>query len=339
MKTLPPSHEDPLNFNKPIIEGGTLEVFVHDVAEDAPAMLVSVRSLRPDVVRVTGNVAHMTGLKGRKPGRAPIVVRARDRDGDIHTDLFTMRVAAVDGVTLYDPCVGDDEEFPSLYRAGEKNVFVPWRRNSSNNEPLTGYGVFPVEVSPEGSAHIDKRSVDWGALRVDMPEEAMVFELRPSADVAGEALAIETVSPAAVDRVVMSEFRREPFTVVGKHSLLWAYPYVGERPLCSEENPTHTVRSLTPEICSVTTEFAGELIVVQGERFGVCRYEVGFTDYPNARATFTLPVAKPPEPGDEESGEHDLLPWWLAPLLALLTPVAASPWVFAWRKKRRIDVL
>jgi hypothetical protein len=314
------SVEDPTNFNKPIATGAELEIFVHDLRDDRPATVLEARSSDPDIVAVDGSVAHLFGLEARAPGSATIEVRARDRQGTARTDSFTIRVADVERTLLEHGC--HTEEPRPLFLAGTSNVFVPWSRRSSKNEPLTGYGIFPVEVVPTDAASIRDRSTAQDGVTLDLDATPTTFSLRAKH---GDArLDFETVAPEAVDGIASSR----NWTVVGRSTYAFFDPLVGGRELCDYDRDVlyHRIENHTPEICEVERLPDG-IARIEGRAFGTCRYEVSFPrGGDDARLERTVPVGR--LPGDGEGDERGL-PWWLAPLLAVLAPLLLAPGLLA----------
>ena len=321
------SVEDPTNFNKPIAQGARLEILVHDVRRDEAAHVVEARSKDPDVVEITGTVAHLVGLKARSPGLARIEVRAVDDQGIERADAFTIRVAPVERLLLEDDCW--HEESRPLVLTGAK-LYLPWSRRSSTNEPLTGFGIFPLRVEPEAAGELRTNSVDQGGGWLDVARHVGRFEVRPTVG-GGDGVAFEAVDAEAIDGVVRAwpppSFARGSWTIRGVATFVEIEPRVGGRPLCQLEDFPHEVDNLTPELCEVEPlAFAPGLVKITGRAFGACRYEVRFPGGgADAGATFTTRVGR--LPGEEGSGSRPEpgAPWWLAPLLALLAPLGLAP--------------
>lgn len=317
---------DPLNFNKPIAQGHTLELFMHSVREDMPVEILEVKSSDPGVLRPTGKVAHLFGVRALKPGRARLLVKAVDEQGRVYRDVVVMRVGKIARTELAYACetMQEDPSQPPLYLAGARDVFVPWARHNEAGELLTGYGEFPVEVVPASAASIrTNRTVQTG-LSLDIQGNPGVFELR--AEHGGAQLKFESVERAAIDGIWMHPWDAGAWMLIGGAAFVSPEPQVKGRPLCTHDLQV-SARSLTPEICEVAAISGEHIVELVGKAWGICRYEVG---YEGVRAQHTARVGK--LPGDEE--EEPEPPLWLAPLLAMiLVPLGAAPLLL--RRQRR----
>lgn len=315
------------NFNKPIALGAELEVFVHDVREDVPTQVLSVRTSNPKVLRVSGKAGPMFGLKAMRKGTSRVIVKARDASGEVRVDGFLMRVDDVARVELFDPCAPEGDGPHGVYLTGTKQVSVPWSRRSTKNEVLTGFGPVPVRVEPKGAARIRPIGNDQSGVLLDMPETPGTFHLASDSG----RVRFDVVDIASIDRVAGSGGAQ--FTVVGGWAFGAAMPMVGNRPLCAHELK-HEVRSLTPSICAVKpAPWSGEAMIL-GKGFGICTYEVSFPEA-NVSKKFTLPVGKLPGASEVMAAKNGEVPWWLAPLLAMLAPLLCAP---LWLRRRREDV-
>jgi hypothetical protein len=308
------SDKDTYNFNKPIIEGGYLDLFLYDVGEERPTEVQTAVSLDPDIARIEGHVANLVVVQGLAPGRARIEVRAVDEDGLVRPDTIAVRVDkpqtvrfdeshahVVNGASTsigvhgpYDPdeddeADEDEAEATVVFQTGAR-VEIPWTRTSANGEPLVGYGVFPVAVAPAGAAKIHDRLTEDDSITLFMPDEPQTFELGPAIGYRGDRLLIEVVEPDSVDEAVDGAEK------LG-HALLFEVG-LAEFGVGAEPRPHHLLE--------------GHL---KAARPGFSRREA---------ASF----------GDEILEMAGRLPWWIMPLWMLLTPLICGPiWIVSKRRR------
>ncbi|QDG52158.1 hypothetical protein FIV42_15825 [Persicimonas caeni] len=231
------SLEDHTNFNKPIIEGGRVELFLYEVGDEAPLDVIAATSLAPDTAVVDGHVANLVVVHGLAPGRARFEVRAVDEDGEVHVDTLAMRVDRARTIRMYgdDASVfngasdssdthiamaklaaethlmdeedweddeDDEDEDDAVQRltfeTGDR-VEIPWTRYSATGEPLIGYGAYPIAIDPPNAAKLHDRLTDDDAFTLFMPEEPQTFEVVPAAGYEGDRLVIEVVEEDIVE--------------------------------------------------------------------------------------------------------------------------------------------
>ena len=118
-------------------------------------------------------------------------------------------------------------------------------------------------------------------------------------------------------------------------------PTVAGVPLCQAKLRI-MARSRTPAICEATAQLLEDedsnresVVRIIGRDFGVCEVEVTYPEANGGSGTsrvFEVAVGKFPDLGADRTStrvERDL-PWWLAPLLALVVPLSLLPLV-TWR--------
>lgn len=208
------SAKDPHNFNKPIFEGALLELEVTDVPAGLPVQITTVRALTPQTGRVAKQKGNRFAVDALSVGWALFEVHGRDKEGRLRIDTIRLRVDRVETLRfhprkarVFAESSGDDPETTTVQRievpAGSR-VEIPWTRLSAKQEPLIGYGVFPIAIKPPGAARIDEsvRAQDHFTLVIADESIPFEFEVVPAAGLRGDRLIIEVVKPRASKRVL-----------------------------------------------------------------------------------------------------------------------------------------
>ena len=200
------SDKDARNFDKPIIAGGHLRVYVYDIFERRRTEILEAASQTPGVARVEGAVDHLFVVHGVAPGRATFEVCARDADGEVRRDTVDLRVERTQAVQMHpkgaraftgrvlrarDPVVGEKK----LTVTTGSRIRIPWRRETAEGEPLIGYGVYPIAIEPAGAATLHDRRIQDDDFTLLTPDEPGTFEVVPADGLGGDPLVVEAVAP------------------------------------------------------------------------------------------------------------------------------------------------
>lgn len=205
--------EDHINFNKPIIEGGYHELFVYDVTNRERTQIEEARALTPKTAAVEGHVQHLVVVEALRPGIAEFQVRARDSAGQVRLDTLSMRVEPPhslcfrpEDANAFSGTIVDYEEVGEriLTVTTESRIEIPWTRRAANGEPLLGYGVYPIDVSPSDAARIHDGITDAETFTLMMPDEPTTFEVEPQQQLEGEGFVVEVVEPDIADEAVFA---------------------------------------------------------------------------------------------------------------------------------------
>jgi len=216
------AEEDYTNFNKPIVTGGELDLYVQPIAaeeDEEPLELLDATTQDPETIDVEGIVANLVVVRGARPGFTFIDVQARGEDGAQLRDRVRMRVDDAHVVRFYpeqahiDSVEGASERaFHDLFGArvdeGDEDddadvivtaptdsvVEIPWVLYSETGEPLIGHGVYPIEISPPGQVKIEPRaSSDYVAFRTPMAEGE--YRVTPAPGHRGAAFRLNVYEP------------------------------------------------------------------------------------------------------------------------------------------------
>jgi hypothetical protein len=273
------------NFGKPIAPGAKLDLEAFTNGTDENLVITAAVSSRPQVIaigKVTGN--HVV-LLGGEPGVADIELTARDGAGNTVTDRMFLHVAKPTAHRLQHACT---ENADAAYVLGE-NVNVLHELATSDGRPVIGYAYAPVRVAPEAPLEL-----------IGQPQGASMYVYRARAATAQVSIRSTVDDSALTARIVKRGDLKDATlvcddgckTIVGQTRYVVAKVTLGETPVCSQ-NALTKARSLTPEICTVTTKLvyddAGndsnreQLATITGLKFGVCRYEVSLPELDGGR--------------------------------------------------------
>lgn len=215
------SQQDRYNFNKPIIEGGYLDIFLYDIPEGRPVEVLSATALTPDRGRVEGATENLVVVQGITTGWAKFEVRAIDEDEELRVDVIRMRVdgahsihfrpegaRVLDGLSLSKEALSNEalneEKVGYLEVTTGSRVEIPWTRRSAKKEPLVGYGVYPIAIDPPDAAELHDRLTTHDTVTLFMPDEPTTFELVPAKGLRGDRLIIEVVSADLVAQTAIA---------------------------------------------------------------------------------------------------------------------------------------
>ncbi len=197
------STEDLRNFNKPLQRGARLDLFVSDVPRGQSAEILSVTPLSPETALVKEFEDNRFNIWAISPGWARFEVVARDSHGEERTDTVRFRVDDLETLTfrphrrrVYD--LPSEEKVHRLEVPPGTRVEIPWTRRSAKDEPLVGYGFYPLVVTPRGEAEIDQTIRSQGYFQFHAPDEATTFTIHPADGIAGDRLVV-TVTEGAYD--------------------------------------------------------------------------------------------------------------------------------------------
>ena len=205
------SEQDTYNFNKPVIEGGKLDLFIQGVSrEEMPLSITNARSSRPEALAVSGWIDHLFTLEGGTSGDATIEVEGASEAGEERQDRIRLRVAAVTQIEFHPEDAridGNTQESGFLtYTSGTitapvgAHVELPWTRWSKNGEPLIGYGVHPVKLKPKGAAFLDRDTTEDDFVKLIMPSQPTSFVLTPEDSLEGDSVHFDVYEPSRIER-------------------------------------------------------------------------------------------------------------------------------------------
>lgn len=360
--------QDVENFNKPIAVGGTLEMRINVVGSDEDPTVKHAFTRKDGPLVVSDKGLNLVELKAKKPGGSFLKVMATDEAGKPYRDFVHMRAARVAKINVQHLCTGKRHAY---YMANSRNLALPYSKRSAKNEPLIGYGVYPMSIKPAGAASIRRNNLDDDSVVIDIEPNTKKFTIE--SPLMKAPLSFETIKKSDINSMIMDPFDRFARTTVKRETYVEFYPlYNKERP-CNAEMIIEA-KSLTPDICEATPDLYDDgdgatniegFVRIKGLKFGICKYKVWFPEaQKGVEGTYTLEVGQYPSDVKKESkattipaikelesedplaqnvpriyaerNPHPLSPrnkpWWFTPLLALMAPLLLGP-VWLWRRK------
>ena len=302
--------------------GTTLDVSVFDYEPhtEAQHVLVDLEDVRVEPASVAEVVSTQTGhltLRGVEEGEATVRFTA-EADGEQLDDSFHIRVEDARDLSL------DHYAFcGETYIAGYP-FFTDFTLRGERLD-LTGAGLYPVAVDPEGATRVDEEASNAYFITYEAPQpETTELTLRSelSSHTPSE-LPLRFVDPSEIAGFELSLLDRYGEIRVGESEMVAFLPLVDDRPLrpaCSIL-PLQ-VRSTTPEICDLhslgdptlwraaqSSRAATAVLVALAA--GRCLLEVVVGDIPGlaagaaATAIIGVDVEDPPEASRGGSGWDD----------------------------------
>lgn len=179
-------------------------------------------------------------IKGVGKGESRISFSAKADEQTIE-DSFDVRVVEVTDLTFY-PCSTD-----GAYVRGER-ALIPYRFNPSASKDVLGLGLYPLTLSPESGASLEKAASTTTAFSLSIADDApSTVTIRSKLTGDDSALALYIVDRSDFDGVTkLSSTTAER----GQTLTLDLRPLVNGRPVCSAVR--RVLRSLVPSACSIT---------------------------------------------------------------------------------------
>ncbi|MFW6058500.1 MAG: hypothetical protein ACOC9W_06560 [Persicimonas sp.] len=333
------------NFNKPLAPGSRLDLVAFEGATDTEQMrVVSAESSDTSVLTVAATTTRHATIEAGEAGHAKITMTVEKSDGSTVEDSVFMNVAEPVELALGHTCADTEQ---AAYEA-DGRVVLPFEMTAADGRAVIGEAYRPVRVEPEGALDFVAKPTGRSALvfRAGPPAD----EVRVRSTVDNTSLALRLVQRADIDELLPAPSTTHARTVVGENTFVAVMPMAGVDPVCQSRALTKA-ESLTPEICHVSADLEGgskdwnrsQMAKIEGRSFGMCRYKIILPEAASGdglETTLSIPVGEFPDgeddavAGSQPDREHrESVPWYLAPLMALLTPALAAP--FAWWLMRR----
>ena len=335
------SSVDVTNFVKPIAPGAKLDVIAFKNGTDDELAIVKATSSKPSVITIDGVRAGKVTLLGREPGVAEIEIAVRDGTGKTVTDKMFFHVAKPATHGLEHSCT---EDANATYVAGEP-IDLFHGMATSDKRAIVGTGYVPMKVEPASALKL-----------VAQPQAFNMYRFKSSGPVervtVKSAVDEKTLTMRIVDKKELTEARLHspPQMIERQTQYAVARVLFGDAPLC-HQNALTQAKSLTPEICKVTTRLDEEgmadsnrqqLAVIEGLKFGICEYEVTLPELANGKGIVlkgTTKVGRIEMPGGRgeatSSAHHCSTRWERAAIWFGTSRIVLLATVLAWLKLRR----
>lgn len=274
-----PADDRVFDFNKPIAVGAYLDVRVREVGNQRAVSLSDVESEDASVLDVDGFADDTFTLVGTGDGNVEIRVSANTTSGESLGDAVNMLARTPEVHVLRHTCTSEPD---AAYLAGQ-SVYVPFEFLMANDQPVIGYGYYPVTPSDPSALVVDATHQGSQYMRIGIEGTGSTTL---TSDIDGTSLQMELIEPAAIDGITDPiAFVIEDIDV-GDVNLFYARPRAGERIVCQADTAM-TVASDTPAICDVRlagnssgeqTDTANEFgwFEVEGVAEGSCAFTVTF---------------------------------------------------------------
>jgi len=282
--------DDVIDFNKPIGVGARLKLRVAKAGTHGAVTLTKASSGSTGVLEVESFSGNELILKGTGPGTAIINVEAKAGNETLPDDI-TMTARVPEVLELSHTCVAGSE---ARYFA-DQNVLMPFELHMKNNQPVIGYGLYPVTVSPDGAAVLDTASTDQTFLHLRTSATPQTATVRSTIDMTSATMVL--VQPADVTGGEFFSSPGTPYaTLVNTTALYHVLPTVGGKRVCQPDLTT-TVATSTPSVCDVSmtdapaNEPKGRFgwVSVRGKAVGFCDFTLTYPQG-NAGAGVTVPL-------------------------------------------------
>lgn len=270
------------DFNKPIAIGAKLDVRVRESGTNAPVELTQAFTEDQGVLAVETFTSNQLTLSGVSAGTTLVEVEAQVASGDTVTDSVNMRAAEAVSMELWHSCA--DKSVRNVhYVSNTRKAFVYYNLFSERDEPVIGYGLFPLEVTPAELATLDTSAKNQAAFLLDLSEPG---EVTLSSTLDETTLNLTVVAPGSIDGAELAPGFENTSIFVNQNAFVLVMPTVNGERVCQASLPL-TVRSLTEDICDATSpgdyedsELLNEsnFVRIDGKAQGTCEFEVTFAD-------------------------------------------------------------
>ena len=281
------------NFVKPIAPGAKLDVVAFANGTEDKLVITSATSSRPGVVAIEKVNERSLVLKAGEPGVADLEITARDPAGNTLVDKMFFHVAKPTVHALEHGCTEGRE---AVYVKGER-VDIYHRLATSDGRPVIGYGYVPVRVEPSSALELLPQAQGASAYMFRARTTSPRVSIRSTVD--DTAVSLRVVERGELKDATL-DCGGDCRVLEGESQYVVARVRLGETPVCSQ-NALTKARSLTPEICTVTAKLDGDdddgtnrqqLAVVNGLKFGLCKYEVTLPELDGGRGVRLTGEAK-----------------------------------------------
>lgn len=313
------------NFNKPIVVGHKMRLFVRKVASDDGLPVQSVKihpAHRAQVLEVSGN---QFVIQTKEAGPFKVLINSVV-DGRTVTDRVTMHALPPRGIKWAHAC---DENAPvAVYPVGESSR-LPALLFSKRGAPMIGIGAKPVNINSKVGARIVPIPDDQSGITVRADREGEAQLVSP---LSSTTLNMKFAAVEKIDGLGLNPFDEGMVLWEGGEALVSFVPKLGAAPFCGLPVPLE-VRTDGP--CSVSTKdeegrpIRNGFVRVFGNKRGICNVHAKVPGTA-ASAHVKIPIGSFPSPHDAEF----VVPRFVWPLVALVTPLMMFP-VFARRLRRR----
>jgi hypothetical protein len=297
------------NFVKPIAPGAKLDVVAFANGTEDKLVITRATSSQPGVLAIEKVNERSLVLKAGVPGVADVEITARDPAGNTVVDHMFFHVEKPAVHALAHTCT---EGRDAIFVRGDP-VFVSHGLATKDGRSVIGYPYAPVRVEPEGALDLVPPVQGASVYTFRTPTKRERVTIRSTVD--DTSVSVRVIERGELKDAVLLDCGGGPCSVLERQSMyVAAWVRLGESPVCSQSALTRA-RSLTPEICSVTTKLDDDddgetnreqLAIVNALKFGICKYEMTLPELDGGRGvrlTGEAKVGRVQFPGDRGSAE------------------------------------
>ena len=262
------------NFVKPIAPGAKLDVVAFANGTEDKLVITRATSSQPGVLAVEKVNERSLVLKAGSPGVADLEITARDPAGNTLVDHMFFHV---DKPAVHQLAHWCTESREATYVRGDP-VFVSHGLATKDGRPVIGYGYAPLRVEPEGALELIPPAQGASVYSFRAPTKQARVTVRSTVD--DTNVSVRIIDRGELKDATLSDCGGPCSVLEGGSLYASARVRFGDTPLCSQ-NALTKAKSLTPEICTVTTKLDDDddgdsnrqqLAVVNALKFGVCKY-------------------------------------------------------------------
>lgn len=297
------------NFVKPIAPGAKLDVVAFANGTEDKLVITRATSSQPGVLAIEKVNERSLVLKAGVPGVADVEITARDPAGNPVVDHMFFHVEKPAVHALAHLCT---ESRDAIYVRGDP-VFVSHGLATKDGRSVIGYPYAPVRVEPDGALDLVPPTQGASVYTFRTPTKRERVTIRSTVD--DTSVSVRVIERGELKDAALLDCGGGPCSVLEGESLYaGARVRLGDKPVCSQSALTRA-RSLTPEICSVTTKLDDDddgetnrqqLAIVNALKFGICKYEMTLPELDGGRGvrlTGEAKVGRVQFPGDRGSAE------------------------------------
>jgi hypothetical protein len=274
-----PADDRVLDFNKPIAIGARLDVVVRDAGDRSEIPLTDATTADSSILDVESFEGNSFTLLATGDGNVEVSVKGLNAAGSELTDSVNMLARTPEVHTLHHTCAPDSPT--AAYLVGQA-VYVPFEFTMANEQPVIGYGYYPVTPSTDAMV-FDATFQGNQYMRFNLEN---VGSVSLNSDITDTRLDLEIIDIASITGI------EEPtgFVVedidVGDTNLFYVRPMAGANVVCQSLAPIQYSAD-TPDICNVVaatnvsgletaTGNEGGWFNVTGVAAGTCSYTVTY---------------------------------------------------------------
>ena len=335
------------NFVKPIAPGAKLDVVAFANGTEDKLVITRATSSQPSVLAIEKVNDRSLVLQAGVPGVADVEITARDPAGNTLVDHMFFHVDEPAVHALAHLCT---EGRDAIYVRGDP-VFVGHGLATKDGRSVIGYPVAPVRVEPEGALDLVPPAQGASVYTFRTPTKRERVTIRSTVD--DTSVSVRVIERGELKSAALLDCGGAPCSALQGNSFYAAARVrLGDTPVCSQTALTRA-RSLTPEICTVTTKLDDDddgetnrqqLAIVHALKFGICKYEMTLPELDGGRGvrlTGEAKVGRVQFPGERERIPHEqvlrrtAVGWllfglgWTVPNLVVLACIG-------WTLRRRI---